>query len=83
MFLLVMGTEKTNRDGNSFGFQTNLYKNLSNMFVNMGCVCIRYDKRGTYESTGDYNTSGLFDLVNDAVTVINYAKKLDYIDEKK
>lgn len=83
LVLLVMGTRKTNRDGNSFGFQTNLYKNLSNMFVNMGCVCIRYDKRGTYESTGDYNTSGLFDLVNDAVTVINYAKKLDYIDEEK
>lgn len=83
LVLLVMGTGKTNRDGNSFGFQTNLYKNLSNMFVNMGCVCIRYDKRGTYESTGDYNTSGLFDLVNDAVTVINYAKKLDYIDEEK
>lgn len=46
LVLLVMGTEKTNRDGNSFGFQTNLYKNLSNMFVNMGCVCIRYDKSG-------------------------------------
>lgn len=29
------------------------------MFVNMGCVCIRYDKRDTYESTGDYNTSGI------------------------
>ena len=59
LVLLVMGTGKTNRDGNSFGFQTNLYKNLSNMFVNMGCVCIRYDKRDTYESTGDYNTSGI------------------------
>jgi len=83
LVLLIMGTGTTDRDGNSFGFKTNLYKNLSDMFVEMGYVCIRYDKRGTHESTGDYKTGSLSDLVTDAANIIQYAKKLDYIDEEK
>ena len=50
LVLLIMGTGTTDRDGNSFGFKSNLYKNLSDMFVEMGYVCVRYDKRGTHES---------------------------------
>ena len=83
LVLLIMGTGSLDRDGNGFGFKSNIYKNLSDMFVNMGCVCIRYDKRGTHESTGDSKISGLSDLVNDAVDVIHYAKKLDFVDEEK
>lgn len=83
LVLLIMGTGTLDRDGNAKGFQSNLYKDLSDMFVNMGCVCIRYDKRGTHESTGSQNTSGLSDLVNDAINVIHYAKKLEYVDEGK
>ena len=83
LVLLIMGTGTTDRDGNSFGFKSNLYKNLSDMFVEMGYVCVRYDKRGTHESTGNYKTSGLSDLVTDAANVIHYVQKLDYVDEKK
>ena len=83
LVLLIMGTGALDRDGNGFGFKSNLYKDLSDMFVEMGYVCVRYDKRGTHESTGDGKTSGLFDLVNDAANVIHYSKKLDYVDEEK
>lgn len=83
LVLLIMGTGTTDRDGNSFGFKTNLYKNLSDMFVEMGYVCIRYDKRGTHESTGNYKTGSLSDLVSDAANIVHYAKKLDYIDKDK
>lgn len=83
LVLLVMGTGSLNRDGNGLGFKSNIYKDLSNMFVDMGCVCIRYDKRGTHESSGDAKTSGLSDLVNDASNIIHHAKKLEYVDEEK
>lgn len=83
LVLLIMGTGKLDRDGNQFGFKSNLYKNMSDMFVNMGYVCIRYDKRGTHESTGSFKTAGLSDLVNDSASVIEYAKKLPYVDENK
>ena len=53
------------------------------MFVQIGYVCIRYDKRGTHESKGSGLNFGLSDLVNDAANIIHYAKKLDYVDEEK
>ena len=83
LVLLIMGTGKLDRDGNIKGFKTDLYKNMSDMFVNMGYVCIRYDKRGTHESTGSFKSAGLSDLVNDSAKVIEYAKTLTYVDEDK
>ena len=83
LVLLISGTGSLDRDGNNLGFKSNIYKELSNMFVEMGYVCIRYDKRGTHESKGTGLNFGLSDLVNDAANIIHYAKKLDYIDEEK
>jgi dienelactone hydrolase len=78
-----MGTGKLDRDGNQFGFKSNVYKNMSDMFVKMGYVCVRYDKRGTHESTGKFNSAGISDLVADSARVIEYAKSLPFVDEKK
>ena len=83
LVLLIAGTGSSDRDGNSLGFKSNIYKELSNMFVEMGYVCIRYDKRATHESKGAGLNFGLSDLVNDAANIIHYAKKLDYVDDKK
>lgn len=83
LVVLLMGTGTTDRDGNTKKFKTNFYKNLSDMFVSIGCVTIRYDKRGTHESTGNYKNAGLSDLVDDAVSVINYGKNLEYVDSNR
>ena len=83
LVLLIMGTGKLDRDGNQKGFKSNLYKDLSDMFVKMGYVCVRYDKRGTHESTGNFNSAGLSDLVNDSNSVISYAKTLPYVDPNR
>ena len=83
LVVLLMGTGTTDRDGNTKKFKTDFYKNLSDMFVSIGCVTIRYDKRGTHESTGNYKTAGLSDLVDDAVSVINYGKNLEYVDSNR
>ena len=83
LVLLISGTGSSDRDGNNLGFKSNIYKDLSDMFVEMGYVCIRYDKRGTHKSKGAGLNFGLSDLVNDAANIIHYAKKLDYVDEEK
>lgn len=83
LVLLIMGTGSLDRDGNGFGFKSNLYKDMSDMFVEMGYVCIRYDKRGTHESTGSVKECGVSELVSDAASVIHYAKELDYVDKEK
>ena len=38
LVLLIMGTGSLDRDGNGFGFKSNLYKDMSDMFVDLGCV---------------------------------------------
>ncbi|MGN0666777.1 MAG: alpha/beta hydrolase family protein [Huintestinicola sp.] len=81
--VLIMGTGKTDRDGNEKGFKTDLYKNLSDMFTEFGFVTVRYDKRGTFETEGSYDMAGLSDLTDDAVSVIRYTKALPYVDETK
>ena len=83
LVLLIMGTGKLDRDGNQKGFKTDMYKDLSDMFVKMGYVCIRYDKRGTHKSTGKFKTAGLSDLVKDSANVIEYAKTLPFVDENR
>ena len=79
--LLIMGTGDMDRDGNGHGMKMDMYKTLSDMFVDFGFVCVRYDKRGTYESTGNYKTHSVTNLVDDSAQVINYVKQLDYVDE--
>lgn len=81
--VIIMGTGKTDRDGNVKNFKTNLYSNLASDFAEMGFVSLRYDKRGTFQTGGDYNTAGLYDLTDDALSVIRYAKTLPYVDENK
>ena len=83
LVLLIGGTGSLDRDGNGLGFKSNMYKELSDMFVEMGYVCIRYDKRGTNESKGKGISLGLSDLVNDAANIVHYAKKLEIVDEDR
>ena len=80
---MIMGTGKTDRNGNEKNFKTDLYKNLANMLTEYGFVTVRYDKRGTYQTEGNYNTAGLSDLVDDAISVIRYTKSLPYVDATK
>lgn len=81
--VIIMGTGKTDRDGNEKGFRTDLYKQFAEFFAEIGFVCVRYDKRGTFQSTGAFNTAGLHDLTDDAISVIRYVKSLPYVDGAK
>ncbi len=81
--VVIMGTGKTDCDGNEKGFRTDLYKQFAEFFAALGFVCVRYDKRGTFQSTGNFNTAGLHDLTDDAISVIRYVKSLPYVDETK
>ena len=79
--VIIMGTGKLDRDGNGLGLKMDLYKNMAKMFAEHGYVVVRYDKRGTHESEGDFNSAGLSDIVDDAISVIQYTKALPYVDE--
>ena len=81
--VIIMGTGTLDRDGNGSGMTLNFYKDLAVSFSEWGFVSLRYDKRGTHESSGDFKTAGLSDLVDDAISVVQYAKSLPYVDENR
>lgn len=81
--IIITGSGEADRDGNARGLETNIYKYLAELFVNIGFVAIRYDKRGVNESEGDYNTIGPSDFVKDASSVLMYAKTLKFVDKTR
>ena len=81
--VIIMGTGKTDRDGNIKNYRMNIYKDMSDLFSECGYVTARYDKRGTHRSEGDMGSAGLNDLVDDAISVIQYVKSLPYVDENR
>ena len=83
LILLIAGTGNLDRDGNSKMIKINLYKDLSNQFVEQGYVCVRYDKRGTHESTGNYSKNSLTNLVDDAKAILEHCKTLPQVDPDK
>lgn len=78
--VIIMGTGKLDRDGNGHGLKMDLYKDMAWMMAEQGFVVVRYDKRGTHRSGGDFNTAGLSDLTDDAVSVVRYMKSLQFVD---
>ena len=60
-----------------------MYKKLAHTFTECGYVSARYDKRRTHGSGGSFNSAGLSNLTNDAISVIRYLKSLPYVDEDR
>lgn len=81
--VMVHGSGAVDRDENVKGLHMNVFNQLSEFFATIGFATLRYDKRGVGESGGDFYETGLFDLIDDAVSVITFAKALPEIDPNK
>lgn len=79
--LLIPGTGKLNRDGKvNKKLDLKVYKQLAQFFTDLGFITLRYDKRGVGKSGGDYNRTGLWDLVDDSQAAIQFLKMQDGVD---
>src|SRR5690606_33218576 len=72
--LMIAGSGKGDRDGNIKKLKMNLYKDLADFLTEKGFITLRYDKRGTYGSEGNFLEAGLTDLIDDAVDCVNFLK---------
>lgn len=83
VIMLIGGTGKGNRDGNTSRLQLNLYKELADYFTSLGFAVLRYDKRGTHKSKGNYYKAGVTDFIDDAALWIRFLKDHPQIDPKR
>lgn len=83
--LFIAGSGPIDRNGNGPNgkFQFNIYKEMAHYFTELGFATLRYDKRGTGLTEGDYLSTGFWDFVSDAESCILYLKKHPNIDSKK
>lgn len=79
--LLFQGTGKADRDGNDKRLKMNLHKDLADFLTSIGFATLRYDKRGTHESDGDYDEMGVYDLIDDAGAAVRFLKNHPRVDE--
>ncbi|GFZ85031.1 alpha/beta hydrolase [Compostibacillus humi] len=81
--LIIPGSGKSDRDGNMEKMNMNLYKDLAEYFDRKGFVTLRYDKRGTHQSEGDYYAAGVYDLIDDAAECVRYLQSHPKVDKEK
>nr|WP_263323360.1 alpha/beta hydrolase [Neobacillus sp. Marseille-Q6967] len=75
LVVMVHGSGPIDRDSNAKGMPMNVFKELSDLVVAEGFASIRYDKRGVGASKGDYYETGVYDLIDDAQAVLEFAKE--------
>ncbi|WP_312471496.1 alpha/beta hydrolase [Neobacillus sp.] len=82
--LIIPGTGKLDRNGKvNKKLDLKLYRQLADFLTSIGFINLRYDKRGVAESEGDYLTTGLWDLVEDARAAVRFLKGLPEVDANK
>jgi uncharacterized protein len=82
LVVMVHGSGPIDRDSNAKGMPMNIFKELCDVAAAEGFASIRYDKRGVGASKGDYYETGVYDLIDDAQAVLEFAKKHPNIDSE-
>jgi len=59
------------------------YRHLAKTLPAKGIGVVRYDRRGSGGSTGNFDTASFPDLAADARAVLNWARGLDTVDERR
>lgn len=59
------------------------YRHLAQILPARGIGVLRYDRRGSGSSTGDFQRASFPDLASDARAVIQWARKLDSVDPRR
>ena len=80
--LMIHGSGPLDRDENLKNMKLNIFNTIAHSLIKAGFASLRYDKRGCGKSSGNYWTSGHYDLVDDASAWIEHFKKHKNVDAK-
>ncbi|HDR7966558.1 alpha/beta hydrolase family protein [Bacillus pacificus] len=82
--VIIAGSGEINRDGTilPLKLEANIYKDLAHVMARLGVVTLRFDKRGVGKSEGEFQKTGMWDLVNDIEAMITYVKEQPFVDSE-
>lgn len=73
--VLIPGSGPIDRNGDAAKLALGIQRQLAEGLSERGVASIRWDKRGVGESGGDFLSTGLHDLVDDALVVVDEAQR--------
>ncbi len=76
--ILISGSGPQNRNQDIFGHKPFLV--IADHLTRHGIAVLRYDDRGTAESTGSFNTATTADFTTDVLSAVEFLKTIDEID---
>lgn len=76
--VILSGTGKQDRDGDMGGHK--MFVDIADFLGRHGIAALRFDDRGTGESTGTYETSTTLDFANDGLAAVAFLKTQPDID---
>ncbi len=79
--ILISGSGPQDRNEEVFGHKPFLV--LSDYLTRNGIAVLRFDDRGTAESTGDFASATSEDFANDVISAIEYLKNREEIDQNQ
>ncbi|MBX2888473.1 MAG: alpha/beta hydrolase [Ferruginibacter sp.] len=77
-FILISGSGPQDRDETIFGHKP--FAVIADYFTRKGFAVLRYDDRGTGQSTGNFSTATTEDFAHDAEAALQYLKTLPEIN---
>ncbi|WNB90789.1 alpha/beta hydrolase [Bacillus sp. NEB1478] len=83
LFISGSGPLDRNANGPKGKFQLNVYKELAEYITALGFITLRFDKRGTGKSEGDFISTGFWDFVDDAENAFLYLNNCPEVDPDK
>ena len=78
--LLISGSGPLDRNSNTDAQPLDIASAIAEHLTTLGIASLRFDKRGTGASGGDYATTGFNDETDDAATALDHLANLDGID---
>ncbi|WP_144466657.1 alpha/beta hydrolase family protein [Bacillus nitratireducens] len=80
--VIIAGSGEIDRDGMivPLKLESNIYKDLAHVMARLGVVTLRFDKRGVGKSEGEFQKTGMWDLVSDIEATITYLKEQSFVD---
>lgn len=72
VIVLISGQGRQNRDNEQYGHRS--FAVITDYFVKHGIATLRFDDRGQGESTGHYDSSGIYNFAEDVKAAVNWLR---------
>jgi len=82
--VIIAGSGEIDRNGTilPLKLESNIYKDLAHVLAQLGVVTLRFDKRGVGKSDGEFQKTGMWDLVSDIEAMVAFLKEQPFVDSE-